>query len=97
MDLSRGRYHRIFDQYPRLAVHQSRPTTKYRNIKRQHIVRCGNTIKPCFNFCGFCRILVARNFNARLQFADRNCGNMNVPIGNLTEPTKDSTVRTHTS
>jgi hypothetical protein len=72
MDKCRRGNHRIFEQGIRTSVHELRPRTERSGIHWQDVPRGGYLISPSFDLCRFGDVLFARDFDPRLDFAERN-------------------------
>ena len=67
---------RILGQGIGSAVHQSCPLAAYGGVQGQHLSTDHDLLQPGLDLGGFGRILRARQFDAALQFADRQGGNV---------------------
>jgi hypothetical protein len=91
---SGSRDHRILDDGVRTMMHETRPLSEGRGIHRQNAVSLNEAINPSLDFVRLGRILLASNFDTGLKLTDCDCRNIKGLIGDPSEPSNESTVRT---
>src|SRR5215510_8165295 len=65
-----GSNHSVFNQGIGSAMHDLRPDAERGRIHRQDVPGRGDLIRPVFDISRFCGILLARELNASLDFAE---------------------------
>jgi hypothetical protein len=96
MDDGRSGDHGVLDKIIGFAMHQASPASKGARIHRQHIVTIGEAIEPSLDFSGFRRVLSTSRFDTLLQLAKGHRRDIEILVGNGTQPSNDGAMRTWT-
>lgn len=89
-----GRDRGILKNRIRLPVHQLRPQAEGCRVHGQYVEGRRDLIGPCFQFGRLGGVLLAGNFNAGVDFAERNGRKVEIGIGNSFDPRHHVPVRT---
>ena len=72
----RGRNECVLEMVIGFSVHELRPTTKDRSVRRQNTITLRNGVEPILNFLCLGGILTPSDLYPCLYLTDRDCGNV---------------------
>ena len=86
MHLGDGGDHRVFVEGVGLAMHQLSPAAECRAIHGENVEGVAHLIEPALDRIGFCRALIAAEFDPGLDLAAGHAGEIELGVLNALNP-----------